>query len=184
MSYAGTFLKAAGHPCTVLRDPPVESFVSKRKASRSIQKGEFFWEGLILADSNLKSGDIFQVGNTKYLTHYVNNNSGELSWFAVKVNVDFTAKRLTSIVDEEGNVREEWQVVAEGVGFGEVVTAALRQADPGLLSSTKLILQIPKSHQIKKMDRVVINEDYQVDSVDNILVKGIARLQLAEDLRP
>ncbi|HHV03448.1 MAG TPA: hypothetical protein GXX64_06010 [Bacteroidales bacterium] len=184
MSYAGNFLKAAGYPCTILREVPVESYVSRRKASRSIQKGEFFWEGLILADTGLESGDILQVGDDKFLVHYVYAISGELAWNAVKTNVTLEVKRFVETVDDEGNFIQDWQTIASGItGFGEVVTAALRQADPGLLSSTKLILQIPKSYNVQQMDRVIVNGNYQVDSVDDILIQGVARLQLSEDLR-
>lgn len=185
MSYAGNFLKAAGYPCTILREVPVESYVSRRKASRSTQKGEFFWEGLILADTGLESGDILQVGDDKFLVHYVYASSGELAWNAVKTNVTLDVKRFVETVDEDGSFVQEWQTVANDVvGFGEIVTAALRQADPaGLLSSTKLLLQVPKSYGIQQMDRVIVNGNYQVDSVDDILIQGVARLQLSEDLR-
>lgn len=186
MSYAGNFLKAAGYPCTILRNPTVDSYISKRKASKSMQKGEFFWEGLILADSNLKSGDIFQIGEEKFLVQHVHPSSGELAWFAVKTNVTLDVQRYTESVDEDGNFTQAWSTIASSIaGFGEVVTSTMKQLDVGLKENTKYKFQIPMKHNLQLNDRVwVKGEKTSICSIDNIMISGVLQIQCEPDLRP
>lgn len=186
MSYVGKFLMAAGRPCTILRATPVNSYASLRRASRSTVRGEAYWEGLILADTNLTSGDILQIGSDKFLIHYTYASSGELAWFGAKANAAVSVYRYAEFADENGNLIQNWQLAAENVpAYGEVVTAALRAQDPGLLPNTRLLLQVPKSVGVQVMDRIVLDgKNYQLDSLDDVMLQGIARLQLSEDLRP
>jgi hypothetical protein len=186
MSYVGKFLMAAGRPCTILRATPIESYVSLRRASRSTRRGEAYWEGLILADTNLTSGDILQIGLDKFLVHYTHASSGELAWFGAKANAAVSIYRYAELADENGNIIQDWELVASNVpAYGEIVTASLRAQDPGLLPNTRLLLQIPKSVNAQVMDRIVLGDKkYQLDSLDDVMLQGIARLQLSEDLRP
>jgi hypothetical protein len=68
--------------------------------------------------------------------------------------------------------------------FVEVVTAALRQEDPGLLDVTKYVAQAPKSISAALLDRMIFeNGSYQIVSIDSIGLPGISKIQLSIDLR-
>ena len=184
MSYAGKFLRSAGRPCTILRITPVASYATLRRASRSTTRGEAYWEGLILAETNLTSGDILQIGTDKFLVHYTYANSNELAWFGVKTNSSVTIERYTETVDEAGNIIQDWLTIKDNIpAYGEIVTASLRAQDPGLLPNTRLLLQMTKG-DVQLMDRVILDgKAYQADSLDDVMLQGVVRIQLSEDLR-
>lgn len=190
VSYAAKYLQAHGQQCTILRTPAVQSYVSLKRASRSTTSPgarEAYWEGLILADSNLASGEVFQIGSDKYLTLSAGTDpaTGELSVLTAKTNAALTHLRKEEAVDEFGNITETWTTLnADVPAFGVAVTATLRQQDPGLLESTKFTFQLAKSLGIQVMDRIVYSgANYQVDAVDDVTLPGIVRVQLSTDTR-
>ena len=195
MSYASKFLNAKGQSCTINRTTSASSKVSiKRstKAARDLGIREGYWEGLILADAALQSGEVLSItddrGTEKYLVQSVNTDyaSTEHAFFAAKCNAVLKHKRYTQTVDEGGNLVEGWQVLNAAVdAYGEIVTYRLRQEDPGLLDSTKYVFQVPKSIAAELLDRIVRDgKNYEVVSVDDIGMSGVARLQVAVDVRP
>lgn len=191
MSYAEKYLKAHGQDCTIKRIPVVSSKVSiKRstKSSRDLGSREAYWEGLILADSLLQSGEVLTIRSENYLVQSTNYDhaSGEYSLFAAKSNATLIHKRETETLDENNNPVKVWSPInPEVVAYGEIVTSQLRQFDPGLLEQTRYIFQVPKSIGVLELDRIDYNGDnYQVASIDDVALKGIDRIQLAVDLRP
>jgi len=64
----------------------------------------------------------------------------------------------------------------------------LRQYDMGLLPQTRYIFQVPKILGIVELDRIVYgtgdNNKYQVESIDDIALQGVVRIQLSKDMRP
>jgi len=191
MSYAEKFLKAYGNTCSIARTPIVTSKVSMKRSSKSTSNigiRDAAWEGLILADAGLASGEIFSVSANEYLVQSVDRDpeSGEDIFFCVKTNADLMHKRFIETTDENNNVVQEWQVQVSSVpSFGQIVTANLRQEDPGLLDATKYLFQVPKSISSVALDRMFYDgSNYQVESVDNTGLRGISRIQLSSDLRP
>lgn len=191
MSYAGNFIKARGQECTIIRDPSVTSYVSLKRSSKSISdltEREAYFEGLILSDSNIESGELFQIGDNKYLvqTVYSDPASSELVLFAVKTNVVIDHKTLTKSADENYDITEKWSTVNSNVdAFGLVINDDLRQEEPGLVQGSTYIFQVPKSLGIAVMDRIVLNgSNYKVISVDNIGLDGVSRIQSSVDTRP
>jgi hypothetical protein len=200
MGYAAKYIQAHGQPCSVIRNltltlPGVttdvpQSYVSLKRASRgAINPGtrEAYWEGLILAASELASGEVLQIGNDKYLalSTGIDPATGELSVLTAKTNAALTHLRKEEAVDEFGNITETWTTHnADVPAFGVAVTATLRQQDPGLLESTKFTFQLAKSLGVQVMDRIVYSgANYQVDAVDDIALPGIVRVQLSTDTR-
>lgn len=197
MSYAGNFLKAHGQACTIARTPAATSKVSIKRstrASRDLGVREGYWEGLILADAVLQSGEVFTIttkrGTDTYLTQSVNTDysSDEDAFFAAKCNAVIQHMRFVEDVDENGNVIQEWRTInADVPAYGEIITYRLRQEDPGLLDGTKYTFQVSKSLGIKMLDRFVYGEEpnnkYEVASIDDIGMAGVARVQLSEDNR-
>ena len=193
MSYAGNFLKSKGQDCTINRTPTVTSKVSIKRSTRSsrdLGSREAYWEGLILADALLQSGEVLTIVSDKYLVQSVNADpmSTEHAFFSAKCNAVLQHKRETETLDENNNPIKVWADVNPAMpdvdAYGEIVTYALRQYDPGLLEQTRYIFQVPKSVGVQLQDRIVYNGNLQVVSVDDVALKGVYRLQLAVDLRP
>ncbi len=191
VSYVTKYLQTHGQTCSILRDPAVQSYVSLKRASSSATNPgtrEAYWEGLILAASSLASGEVFQIGDDKYLTLSARTDpaTGELAVFAAKTNAVLTHQRYAETVDEYGNIIQEWQTINTDVpAFGQIVTAELRQRDPGLLDNARYVFQVAKSLGVQVMDRIVYsNENYQVESLDDVALSGVVRLQLGVDIRP
>lgn len=190
MSYAGNFLIARGLECTILRDIQISSKISiKRstKSSRDLGSREAYWEGLILADAALLSGEIIQIFDDKYLVQSTNPDpaSKETAFFSAKCNAVVQHKRYVDDVDANGNLIQEWQTLNANVPcYGEIITYRLRQENPGLLDSTKYTFQVPKSLGAVLLDRFVYgNKKYQISSIDDIGMAGIARIQCEDDTR-
>ena len=192
MSYAEKFLKAHGQNCTIKRTPIVVSKVSiKRstKSTRDLGSREAYWEGLILLDVSLASGEVITIGSDDYLVQSTNFDpaSGVTAFFAAKSNAALTHKRLIETLDTSNNVSVSWSAVNVSVtAYGEIVTYQLRQFDPGLLEQTRYIFQVPKFiSAVAIEDRIVYNnKNYMVVSIDDTALQGVVRLQLGIDVRP
>ena len=190
MSYATKYLQAHGQQCSILRDVQVQFHVSMKRSTRAIRDlgtRDAYWEGLILAESFLVSGEIIEIDGIQYLVQSVDADpaSGETAFFAAKVNAFLTHQRYVETVDGYGNIIVAWQQIAANLpAFGQIVTAALRQADPGLLETTKYLFFVAKTAGVQKMDRLVLdNENLQVDDLDEIMLPGVARIQAGQDVR-
>ena len=198
MSYSGNFLKANGQDCIIERTVPVTSKVSIRrstKASRDLGIRAGYWEGLILAETKLSSGEILyikdEITETRYIVQHTNYDpqSKEIAFFSAICNATIQHKRLVKDVDENFNPIQEWQDVnpykPNMYCYGEIINSRMRQEMPGLLEGTIYLLQVPKSLGVKELDRIRYNEkDCQVVSIDDIGLDGVWQIQLAKDLRP
>jgi hypothetical protein len=191
MSYAGKFLKSKGQDCTIKRTPTVTTKVSIKRSTRSsrdLGSREAYWEGLILADALLQSGEVLTIDGENYLVQSVNYDpaSVEHAFFAAKSNASLTHKREIETLDENNNPIKVWSIInADVPSYLEVVTYSLRQFDPGLLEQTRYLAQVPKSIGVVILDRLVLEDgNYQVVSINNAGLQGISILQLAIDLRP
>jgi hypothetical protein len=194
MSYAGNNLRARGQSCTILRDPAINTKVSIKRSTKSshdLGSREAYWEGLILSDVALLSGEILQIDGSKYLVQSTNPDpaSGETALFIAKCNAVIQHKRYVEDVDDNGNLIQEWQTLHSDVPcYGEIITYRLRQEDPGLLDSTKYTFQVPKALGVVLLDRFVYgngpDNKYQVSSIDEIGMSGVSRIQLESDTRP
>jgi hypothetical protein len=83
-------------------------------------------------------------------------------------------------------------VAGDIIGFAQHVSAQLKQEEPGLLSTTSLVLLLqtsvdvrePSDPELVSPDRIVINrKKYQVDVVDRIKYPNLLYIQLCEDRR-
>lgn len=191
MSYAEKFLKSRGQDCIINRPIPVPSKVSiKRstKASRDLGIREGYWEGLILYSSDLQSGEIITIRDSKYLVQSTNYDpaSMECAFFSAKCNAIIQHKRYAEDIDDNNNIVQEWKTLNSDVAcYGEVVTSRLRQEEPGLLENTIYIFQVPKSLGVIMLDRFVYDgKNYEVASIDSIGLTGVSRVQLSKDNRP
>lgn len=194
MSYAGNNLKARGQDCIIVRDPIVTTKLSLKRSTRAPRNAgerESYWEGLILSSAGLKSGEIVTFRGEDYLTQTVDFDpaSCEDAVYLAKANAILQHMREVEDVDENGNITKDWHTINPDIpSFGSIVTYSLRQFDPGLLPGTRYIFQVPKNIGVVELDRVVYgegpNNKYQVDSIDDIALKGIVRIQVSVDTRP
>lgn len=190
LGYGVPFLKKWGSPCTVLRTPPVTSHVSMKGVSNSSDPSvrDAVHTGIILPDSVLVSGDLFTAGGDTYLVQSVKPDdvSGTLLWFALKCNAMVDVKRFVETLDEEtGRIVQEWQTVATTPAWGQIVTARLRQTDPGLLDTARYLFQMPKALGLLVEHRLVYEgRNLKAESIDPIAMGGVVRVQLGDDTRP
>lgn len=191
MDYADRFLKRKGEVATITSRTPVTT--SKAMVSPSAKSGwrigdrDAYWDGLILSDAALASGEVVAVGGKTLLILSIDTDpvSGQTKFTSARKNADLTWIRQSTSVDENFNVIITWPTISAGIpSFGQIVNAYLVQQDPGLLPTTKYLFYVPDTYAMQQMDRVVYNEkNCQVDSVDDVLLAGISRIQCSDDQR-
>jgi hypothetical protein len=179
-----------GEACSVVtRDPAVDSLCvlsHSTKSGMSFANRTDYWDGLIPSSVGVASGEVVSVvGKEVLVMSVVDELRGVTSFMGVKSNASLDWNRQTTSVDANYNVITVWETVSAGIpAYGQLVTAQLRQEDPGLLPSTKYLFYLPASYGLQRMDRVVMNAaNCQVDDLDGIILDGILRLQCSEDTR-
>ncbi len=189
-SYANKFIRSRGEDAIIKRNPEVNTKVSIKRSTRAARDlgiREAYWEGLIPRLSNVLSGEYILVRDNTYLVQSANNDPASLerAFFATKCNCIIHHKQQEETVDEDYNVVVNWKDKNTNVSsYCEIITYRLRQEDPGLLESTKYTFQVPKSLEVKLLDRFVYNgENYQVDSIDDTGMSGVVRCQVSIDVR-
>jgi hypothetical protein len=189
-SYAEKSLIAHGQDCTIKRNPIVTSKVLVKrstKSSRDLGSREAYWEGLILLDASLVSGDIMTIGSNDYLVQSTNFEpaSSATVFFAAKSNAILHHARISEVA-VSGNVVTSCPVINASVtAYVETVTYQLRQYEPGLLEQTRYLAQVPKSINAVLLDRMVMDGgNYEVVSIDKSGMAGVAKIQLGTDVRP
>ena len=192
MTYAEKFLNSHGQTITIQRNPTVTTKASLKRSTKAVRDPgirDSSWEGLALPDSNLVSGEIFSVGTDKYLVQSANLDvaSGAIAFFAAKVNSTLTPLRRTEELDDEYNLVVTWKWTPASTtidAFGQVVTYALRQYDPGLLESSRYIFYLPSSYGVQVLDRLVLDgENFMVNAIDPLMLEGVVRVQAGTDTR-
>lgn len=199
MDYAERFLKRKGQIATLLSRPSVvipgvtTYPVSRAMVSPSAKSGwrigdrDAFWDGLILSDSALTPGEVVAVDGKTLLILSTDTDpiSGQTKFTSARKNADLTWSRQSASVDADNNVIITWPTISADIpSFGQIVNAYLVQQDPGLLPTTKYLFYVPDTYVMQQMDRVVYNEkNCQVDSVDDVLLAGISRIQCSDDQR-
>lgn len=192
MTYAEKFLNSHGQTASIQRTPTVTTQMSLKRSTKAVRDPgirDSSWEGLALADSALTSGEIFSVGTDKYLVQSANLDvaSGAIAFFAAKVNSTLTPLRRTEELDDEYNLVVTWKWTPASTtidAFGQVVTYALRQYDPGLLESSRYIFYLPSSYGVQVLDRLVLDgENFMVNAIDPLMLEGVVRVQAGTDTR-
>jgi hypothetical protein len=190
MSYTESFIRAHGDECVIKRTPEVASYVSIKPATQSYSDNrDLYREGLVLATSELKPGEVMEVDSEILLIRsvYPDKQSGQLSFLASKANATLTQSRFEETTDEWGNVTQEWKTITDSVySTAQIVSAALRQQDPGLLPTTKWVFLVPSTLPLQELDRLQFKPDgdkCRVDSIDDIRLPGLLRVQCSDDRR-
>lgn len=187
MGFMEGMLVNKGYTITVQRTVPVTSHWMRQRFSRSQDanvRNSMFW-GYVLSSSSLVSGDICVEGELSFLVQSTSpHESGELEWFGLQCNADVELQRETKTPDGRGDYTITWPTIGSSKGWVQAVTAALRSTDPGLMPNTKFTMQVTKSLGARVLDRLVYGgKNYRIESVDDVGMDGVAKLQLSEDYR-
>jgi hypothetical protein len=188
MGYITGFIKRYGQPCTILRSPQVNSWVSMiALTNRGWDNSDMYREGLILADSGLSGGELFTVGNDCFLARSVvlDQQSEELSFKASRINADLVHLRSLVSSDSFGNITQTWQTVNALVrASAQMVSAAMLEKEPGLLPNTKWVFVMPSSAGVQVGDRLCLDSTLcQVDAIDSLRLPGVLWVQCSDDQR-
>lgn len=184
------------------RDVPVQARVSLKHSTRGTNFGlrESAFEGWI--DTLIATGETFTAGSYTYLIHALETLSDAYEFTARRCNSLITLLTLTVTEDEYGNMIQKFTEIVEDLNcYGQIVTASLRETDPGLLHTTTRVYTIPDVG-LKILDRLihkctqqqvidlgaVYDSTYQgarfkVDCIDDILIPGLIRVQVSPDMR-
>lgn len=187
-------VKLNGQICAILpRTPAVTSkcvLTPATKSGRWIADRTDYWDGLIPSDVAINSGEVVETvsatnNRSIIVMSIIDDMRGVTHFLGARANLSLDWRQQSTSVDENFNVVTTWPLVSADVSaFGELVTAQLRQEDPGLLSTTKYLIFVPATYNVRAMDRVVFSAiSCQVDSLDNIILDGIVRLQCSDDTR-
>lgn len=192
MNYSERFIKRNGQACTVTsRSPTIASkciISPSTKGGWRISDRTDYWDGKIPPDINLTPGETVSVGNKELIVMSTNLESGVTMFMGIRSNASLNWQQQTPSVDPDYNVIMVWNTVSADVpAYGQLITAQLRQTDPGLLPNAKYLFFVPSPYNIGQMDRVIMSGQNtvscQVDALDNIILDGIIRLQCSEDTR-
>lgn len=147
-------------------------------------------------------GETFTAGSYTYLIHALDALSDAYEFTARKCNSLISLLSLTVSEDEYGNMIQTFaDTVTDQDCYGQIVTASLRETDPGLLPTTTRIYTIPDI-SVKVLDRLIHQctqqqaidmgavydstyggARFKVDCIDDILIPGLIRVQVSPDMR-
>ncbi|MGC5773618.1 hypothetical protein [Paenibacillus pabuli] len=180
--------------CTV--DESEESVILSRETKATTVMGkEYVYNGLFSPDSLVERGSLVRTDDSFLVQTLRNTVDTDKYCSLIKTNVTIEVQRYMQEYDANDNPKgkpEFVPVAAEVIGFAQQVSAQLKQEDPGLLSTTSLVLLLqtnvdvrePSDPALVSPDRIVIaGKKYQVDVVDRIKYPNLLHIQLCEDRR-
>ncbi|WP_405117859.1 hypothetical protein MHB43_20295 [Paenibacillus sp. FSL H8-0317] len=180
--------------CTV--DENEESVILSRETKATTVMGkEYVYNGLFSPDSLVERGSLVRTDDAFLVQTLRNTVDTDKYCSLIKTNVTTEVQRYMQEYDANDNPKgkPEFTLVAgDIIGFAQHVSAQLRQEDPGLLSTTSLVLLLQTSVDVREPsdpalvspDRIVIaGKEYQVDVVDRIKYPNLLHIQLCEDRR-
>ena len=140
----------------------------------------------LLNESNAATGEIVKYGNESYLLtvvrpEIVSGASISLIAQALLCNATLTVTSETPTYDDNGNpTGVSASTILDAVPCSAtVITARMRQEDPGLLANALLKVYAQNSDAIALLDKATIGgNNYRVDHIDRLEVPGAMVLQL------
>lgn len=174
-------------PCTV--DGASENVILSRDRNSSLTQKEYMYIGRFAPSSVVHEGSLV-VATSSFLVQTLRITPETDKYCSiVKTNAVIAVQRYGQ--PPVGN--PDFLPIASGVvAFAEFVTGDLRQQHIGLLPTTKYVLIIQSTVDVKnpdnptlyKPDRIVLHgRNYQVDVVDDIRLPNLYHIQLSEDFR-
>lgn len=169
--------------------------LSRETKATTVMGKEYVYNGLFSPDSMVERGSLVRTSDSFLVQTIRNTVDTDKYCSLIKTNVTVEVQRYTQEFDTNDNPKgkpEFTPVAADIIGFAQHVSAQLRQEEPGLLSTTSLVLLLQTSVDVREPsdpalvspDRIVIaGKKYQVDVVDRIKYPNLLHIQLCEDRR-
>jgi len=141
----------------------------------------------LLLASNLVVGEIVTAGSESYLTvvskkEVVQGTDVSIIAHGMLCNTNLTVTRDTPTYDEYGNQTGSTPstIISAVACRADVVNAAMRMVDPGLLASTVLKVYAKNDSSLVLLDKATVNSNYyRVDAIDTLEFPGCMVLQLS-----
>lgn len=139
-----------------------------------------------LLESALITGEIVRYEDESLLTvvsklERIEGTPVSIIAHGVICNALLTVTRKEPQYDEYGNVIGETPttIIAPLPCRADVVSARMRQEDPGLLATTLLVVYASYNASLKQLDKAnIAGNDYQVDHIDTLKIPGVMVVQL------
>jgi hypothetical protein len=169
--------------------------LSRDTRATTIIGKEYLYNGLFAPDSPVQNGSMVEVGPDAHLVQTTRRTTERDKYCSlIKTNAVIDVQRYGRQYDASDNPLPDINfapVASSVIAFVQLITAQLRQDEPGLLPTTVYIMQLQLSAGVKSPkdglrspDRVVLNGlPYQVDVVDAVKYPNLLFVQLSEDTR-
>ncbi|OMF37438.1 hypothetical protein BK133_05120 [Paenibacillus sp. FSL H8-0548] len=179
-------------PCLI--NGTTESVVLSRETKATTVMGkEYVYNGLFAPTSIVKLGDLVETDATFMVLTMRQTVERDKYCSLLKSNAIIEVQRYDQEFDSNDNPvgAPDFITAQEGVVcFVQYVTADLRQQDQGLLPTTKYLVILQTSVDVKRPqglpspDRIIIDgQPYQVDVVDSLKYPSLLNVQVSEDTR-
>lgn len=181
-------------PC-VVNGESEKVILSRETKATTVMGKEYVYNGLFSPASDVELGTMVET-DVKFLVLTIRTTTERDKYCSLlKTNNSIEVQRYSQSYDENDNPTGDphFNPIESGVVcFVQFVTAELRREEIGLLPTTKYLLTMqtsvdirkPQDNELLSPDRVVIDGiPYQVDVVDNIKYPNLYHVQLSEDIR-
>jgi hypothetical protein len=179
-------------PCTV--DGVDDRVVMSRdtRATTVIGK-EYQYNGVFSPTSPVQNGSVVETDDSFFVQTLRLTTEKDKYCSLIKTNDFIEIQRYKKSYDANDNAVYSFEAAQEQCpAFAQLITASLRQADPGLLPTTIYVLQLqttadvqdPREERLASPDRIILNgRPYKVDVVDRVKYPNLLFIQLSEDSR-
>jgi|GEM_PF-2110225 hypothetical protein len=168
--------------------------LSRDRQNSSLNQREYAYTGLFSPSSVVIPGALVTTDEfSLFVMTMRRTTERDKSCLMMKTNISVEIQEYRQLYDDFDNPVGDpvfTPVQVGAVGYVEYVSSQLRKEDPGLLPTTRYVLYLHASAEIKPPEetsdpyRIVINgRSYQVDSVDDTKLPNLRYVQLSEDTR-
>ncbi|WP_391573865.1 hypothetical protein [Cohnella sp.] len=154
---------------------------------------EYQYNGVFAPTSAVQNGSLIETDDTFFVQTLRPTTAQDRYCSLIKINDRITIQRYTKTFDANDNATAEFVTAQEDCPtFAQLITAQLRQDEPGLLPTTVYVLQLltsaavrdPREVSLPSPDRIILNgRPYKADVVDRVKYPNLLFVQLSEDAR-
>lgn len=169
--------------------------LSRETKATTVLGKEYVFNGVFAPTSVVEAGVLVETVDSFLVQTMRSTVERDKYCSLFKTNALIEVQRYSQSYDSNDNPVGEpvfISVAANVKTFAEFVTAQLKMDDPGLLPTTKYVLILQTSVDVRKPqelsllspDRIVLDgRPYQVDVVDQTKYPNLLHVQLSEDMR-
>lgn len=179
-------------PCLVDGVPDLV-ILSRDTRSTTIIGKEYQYNGVFAPESLVKNGSLVETKDSYFVQTLRLTTEQDNYCSLIKTNAAVEIQWYKKTFDQYDNATTGFETVqSECIAFAQLITARMRQEDPGLLPSAVYVLQMqtsavvrdPRDAGVLSPDRVLLlGKPYKVESVDRVKYPNLLHVQLSEDVR-